>query len=224
MASDSAYYAKYIGMAKLLLENSRYEPNNIPDCYTEYLSHTYVDGSISLVPLINRFDFSEGIEELSLEEAIEVLGRVNPEDWPCAEDVVSVSPEDLAKVYDEPATDWDFAEDNLGTAEKIEKGLAKVIESVLGEPVERIRGKGGSFPSPDNSFLQETDGTFAGSFVHGDHTFIFEIFPDESGWTVTYRLSPESLDALPPLHQEDREEEDPEKKDYTRRTRNKGWN
>jgi hypothetical protein len=172
--------------------------------------------------LLNKFEYSEPLTPEEFEEALEMLGRVNPEDWPDAKDIESVSLTELLS-DEEGEEEFSFAEDNLGTAEKIEKCLAKVIQSVLGEEVTHIRGKGGSFPSPDNNFLQETDGTFAGSCRHGNHTMLFEIAPSETGWLCTYRLDPETLDGLPKLVNEDKEEEDPTKKDYSRTSRNRGW-
>jgi len=218
---DSAYFAKYLSIARMLWDASEGDPLGIPSHYSNHLSHTYVDGDISLAPLLNRFEEYEFVEDYEFDEAVELLGKVRPEDWPNIEDIESVNLRDLLNPPSEDEVD--FAEDNLGTAQTVEKGLAKVIESVLGEPVDNIRGGGGGYPSSDNKFLQEGDGTFKGTFKHGENKFEFEIFPDESGWTVTYRLSADSLDGLPPFHDEDKGEDDPTKKDYTRKSRNKGW-
>jgi hypothetical protein len=220
---DSAYTSKYLAIARMLWDASEGNPARIPEHYADHLRHDYIDGSVSLASLLNRFEHYEFVEDYEFEEAVEMLGKVNPNDWPNVEDITSVSLEDLLESYEAKEDDFDFAEDNYGTAEKIEKGLAKVIESVLGEEVDNIRGKGGNYPSPDNNFLQQPDGTFAGTFNHADHKFNFEIYPDENGWTVTYRLSAESVDSLAPMHDEDKTEDDPTKKDYTRSPRNRGW-
>ena len=220
---DAAYQAKYLQIARMLWDTAEGDPERIPDHYASHLGHSYSDGDISMVSLLNRFDCAVSMEEQELDEAIELLGKVRPQDWPDVEDIESVSLTDLLSIEDDDEDSFNFAEDNLGTAQTVEKGLAKVIESVLGEPVDNVRGKGGDYPSADNNFLQDDDGTFSGTFKHGEHKFNFEIFPDESGWTVTYRMSPETIDNLPPLHDQDKEEDDPTKKDYSRRTRNKGW-
>jgi hypothetical protein len=219
---DSAYSAKYLAIARMLWDASEGNPSGIPSHYSEHLAHTYADGDISLVSLLNRFEHYEFVEDYEFDEAVELLGRVRPQDWPDIEDIESVSIKDLLNFEDEDE-DFNFAEDNFGTAQTVENGLAKVIESVLGEKVDNVRGKGGDYPSADNNFLQGNDGTFSGTFNHGDHKFNFEIFPDENGWTVTYRLSAETLDNLPPFHNQDKQDDDPTKKDYSRRTRNKGW-
>jgi hypothetical protein len=222
--SDAAYQAKYLQMARLLWDCSNGDPSGIPGDYTEHLSHSYLDGDISLVSAIDRFEFAEGLEPEEWDEAVELLSKVSEDDWPFLEDITSINAEELLRIYDEDASDFeDFVEDNLGTAEKIEKGLAAVIKSVLGEDVDNIRGAGGGYPNSANNFLQQPDGTFAGSFTHGDHKFQFEIFPDENGWTVTYRLDAATLDGLPPLHNEDRPEDDEKKTKVSRSSRNKGW-
>jgi len=225
--SDAAYQAKYLSIARLLWEASEGNPQSIPDSYASSLVHNYTDGSVSLANLINRMEYSESLEPEELEEAIETLGKVDPEDWPFFEDIATVCVEELLKVYDEDATPGldteDFIEDSLGCGEKCEKVLQKVIESVFGSPVEKVRSDSGDYPKEENKFLQKSDGTFAGTFVFDDHKFIFEIAPTESGWLCTYRLKAESLDKLPPIPNEDKEEEDPTKKDYTRRVRTRGW-
>jgi hypothetical protein len=220
---DSAYTSKYLAIARMLWDASEGNPDRIPGHYAGHLRHDYVDGSISLVSLLNRFEQYDFIEDYEFDEAVEILGKVNPNDWPDIEDIESVNLASLLSDEEDDDTELDFAEDNFGTAKTIEKGLAKVLESVLGEPVDSVRGKGGDYPSADNNFLQDSDGTFAGVFKHGEHKFNFEIFPDESGWTVTYRMSAETMDSLPPLHDQDKEDDDPTKKDYTRKPRNKGW-
>ena len=222
---DQAYSARYLSIARMLYDASEGDPATIPQHYLDYLNHDYVDGDISLVPILSKFDCSEYIEDFELDEAIQLLGKISPEDWPDMADITEVNVEKLLCVYDDidEETELDFVEDNLGTAERVEKVIAKVIESILGEPVEKIRGKSGSFPSGANGFLQESDGTFSGSFMHGNHKFLFEIAPTESGWLCTYRLSEQTLDKLPPLPDEHKKEEDPTKKKYNRTIRNRGW-
>jgi hypothetical protein len=215
---DSAYTAKFLGIARMLWEASEGNPSDIPEDYCEHLKHEYIDGDISLVSLLNKFDYTEGLEDFEIEEAIEALGKVSPEDWPAVEDVQGVSVEELLKVYDEDASSVDYVEDNLSTAEKVEKVLIEVISSVFGDKVSTIRSEKGYFANPKNNFLQEDDGTFAGTFEYDGNKFMFEVAPSESGWLCTYRLHWDSLDKLPP------KTDDPEKeKDYTRKVRNRGW-
>ena len=216
---DSAYQAKYLGVARLLWQASEGDPSRIPLDYAEHLNHTYADGDISLVPLLNKFDCTEGLEDFEIDEAIEMLGRVNPEDWPSTADIEGVSVEELLRVYDEDASAFDFVEDNLSTAEKVEKTLIEVISSVFGEKVSTIRSEKGYFPNPKNNFLQEDDGTFAGTFMYDGNKFIFEVAPAEDGWICTYRMHWDSVDKLPPIPQQD----DQKNNDYTRKVRNRGW-
>lgn len=217
---DTAYQTRYIAVARLLWDASNGIPGDIPQDYCEHLNHEYSDGDISLVSLLPKFESYSEMEDFEIEEAIELLGKVNPGDWPAAEDIEGVSLEELLRIYDEDATPgFDFVEDNLSTADRVEKALIEVISSVFGDKVSTIRSEKGYYANPKNNFLQEDDGTFAGTFMYDDHKFIFEVFPDESGWSVTYRLHWDALEKIPPMNDSD----NPKKTDYTRRVRNRGW-
>jgi hypothetical protein len=207
----------------MLWEASEGDPSRIPDEYAAHLNHFYVDGDISLVGLLNRVEDYSELDDFEIEEAIEMLGKVSPGDWPEFEDIEGISAEGLLRIYDEDATDpegLNFVEDNLSTAEKVEKCLIEVISSVFGDRVSNIRSEKGYFANPKNNFLQEEDGTFAGTFDYDGNTFIFEVAPTEGGWLCTYRMHWKSLDSLPPVHDEDSKEEN----NYTRRVRHRGWN
>jgi hypothetical protein len=217
--ADAAYTAKYLGIARMLWEASEGDPSAIPADYCEYLNHEYIDGDISLVSLLNKFDYTEELEDFEIEEAIEALGKVNPEDWPNIEEIEGVSLEELLKVYEKDASEFDFVEDNLSTAEKVEKVLIEVISSVFGDKVSTIRSEKGYFANPKNNFLQEDDGTFAGTFEYDGNKYLFEVAPVENGWICTYRMHWDSADKLPPKHDED----DKDKNDYERKVRHRGW-
>jgi hypothetical protein len=217
--ADAAYQAKYLGMARLLWQASEGDPSRIPADYAEHLNHVYYDGDISLVGLLPVVEDYSELEEFEIDEAIEMLGKVAPGDWPEVEDIEGVSLEELLRVYDQDACEFDFVEDNLSTAEKVEKVLIEVISSVFGDKVSTIRSEKGYFANPKNNFLQEDDGTFAGTFMYDGNKFIFEVAPAEDGWLCTYRMHWDSVDKLPPIPQQD----DASKTDYTRKVRNRGW-
>ncbi len=217
--ADAAYQAKYLSMARLLWQASEGDPSRIPLDYAEHLNHVYYDGDISLVgclPLVE--DYSE-LEDHEIEEAIEMLGKVTPSDWPDVEDIEGVSLGELLRIYDRDASEFDFVEDNLSTAEKVEKVLIEVISSVFGDKVSTIRSEKGYFANPKNNFLQEEDGTFAGTFMYDGNKFMFEVAPAEDGWLCTYRMHWDSVDKLPPIPQQD----DQKDNNYTRKVRNRGW-
>ncbi len=216
---DSAFQAKYLSVARMLWNASEGDPSGIPGDYAEHLNHTYVDGDISLVSLLPKFESFSELEDFELDEAIELLGKVSPNDWPNVEEIEGISVEDLLKVYEKEASEFDFVEDNLSTAERVEKVLIEVISSVFGDRVSTIRSEKGYFANPKNNFLQEDDGTFAGTFMYDDNKYIFEIAPAENGWLCTYRIHWDSLDKLPPKHDEDKEEET----NYERKVRHRGW-
>ena len=173
---DTAYQTRYIAVARLLWDASNGIPGDIPQDYCEHLDHEYEDGDISLVSLLPKFESYSELEDFEVEEAIELLGKVNPNDWPAAEDIEGVSLEELLRIYDKDATPgFDFVEDNLSTADRVEKALIEVISSVFGDKVSTIRSEKGYYANPKNNFLQEDDGTFAGTFMYDDHKFIFEV-------------------------------------------------
>jgi hypothetical protein len=217
--ADSAYQAKYLAVARFLWDASSGVPENIPEDYCEHLNHQYADGDVSFASLLSKLNYTESLEEWEVEEAIEILGKVNPHDWPNVEEIESVSAEELLRVYDEDSSEFNFVEDNLSTAEKVEKTLSDVISSVFGAEVCEIRSEKGFFPNPKNNFLQEDDGTFAGTFTHDGKKFIFEVFPDEQGWTVTYRMHWSDVGDLPKLSHQD----DEKVTNYTRQVRSRGW-
>jgi hypothetical protein len=219
---DAAYQAKYLSMARLLWQASEGDPSKIPSHYAEYLGHDYADGDISLVGLLPLIEDYSELEDFEIEEAIEMLGKVTPGDWPDVEDIEGISAEELLRVYDEDAVDPEginFVEDNLSTAERVEKCLIEVISSVFGDKVSTIRSEKGYFANPKNNFLQGDDGTFAGTFTYGDSKFIFEVAPSEDGWLCTYRMHWDSVGKLPPIPQQD----DAKETDYTRKVRTRGW-
>ena len=203
----------------MLWEASGGDPSSIPADYCEYLNHSYSDGDISLVSLLNKFDYAEGLEDFEVEEAIEILGKITPGDWPNTEDIEGISVEDLLHIYDENASEFDFVEDNLSTADKVEKVLIEVISSVFGDRVSTIRSEKGYYANPKNNFLQEDDGTFAGTFEYDGNKYVFEVAPVENGWLCTYRMHWDSVDKLPPINQSD----DETQTDYTRHVRHRGW-
>ena len=217
---DSAYSAKYLSVARMLWNASEGNPQDIPEHYAAHLNHEYSDGSVSMVSLLPKFEYTEGLEPEEIEEAIEILGKVNPQDWPFTEDIVGIDVEELLKIYDKDAWEegFDFVEDNLSTADKVVKVLREVISSVFGERINNIRNNRGQLPSVANNFLLQKDGTYAGTFQYDRKTFDFEIAPTESGWICTYRLDADSFDKLPPI---------PEKEEINnnkrRKVRARGW-
>lgn len=217
--ADAAYQAKYLGIARMLWQASERDFSSIPEDYCEHLRHEYVDGDISLAPLLSKFESFSELDDHEFEEAVEILGKVNPEDWPSVEDIELVYLDLLLQSEGEYA--HDYVEDNLTTGERTEKVLAEAIKSVFGAPVTKIRNEKGYYPNVVNNFLQQEDGTFMGTFEYQGNQFLFEVYPDEEGWVVTYRMSPDSLDDLPPVPLEDQKEK--EKPDYTRHIRHRGW-
>lgn len=201
MTTDSAYFSSFSKSLHLLFDGVGGSWGNIPQQYLDYFHHVYADGDISLLPAVSSLENADMLEGWEVEEVLSTLSKVNPEHWPDPESIASIDAELLLADEDSEPNDFDegvreFVEDNLGTSEKTQKVLKGVLESVFGDGVSTIRSKQGKYPSPSNNFLQDKDGTFAGTFRFEDYLFDFEIAPTEQGWICTYRLDEKSLDKL----------------------------
>jgi hypothetical protein len=212
---DGAYSARYLAVAKTLWDASEGEPARIPSNYADHLRHEYRDGDISLAHLLPKFENTEGLEDFEVEEAIEMLGKVNPKDWPFANEVEYVDVGAMMRVYDEDASLVDFAETPGTTSEKAELVLRHAIESVFGDTVDKVRSTSGKYPDENNQYLQQPDGSYKGTFEYDGKKFDFTISPDESGWTVQYRMIASAFDNLPPITGMDNQKEES--------SRNRGW-
>jgi hypothetical protein len=201
----------------MLWSASEGRPETIPGSYLAHLDHTYVDGSISLVSLLNKVDYSEPLEDYELDEAIELLGKVNPGDWPDPEDIERIDPAELLRMND--SVTEDFVETPATTSEKAEKVLRHAIESVFGDLVQKVRSAKGEYPDETNQYLQQANGAFVGTFEYDGKKFDFTLEPDEAGWSLQYRLSAKSFDELPPVPPDELANEKPEEV----RSRGRGW-
>lgn len=222
MQSDSAYLAHCSPMAHLLFNTCGGDVSAIPGNYLENFYQNFSDGCISLVPALSKVS---GVEDLGFEEfdeVLEILQKVDPSHWPSVEDIESIDSSKLLHYPDERQNyAEDFVEDNLGTAEKVETVLKKVIESVFGDSVNSVRDTKGKYPSSSNDFLQEEDGTFAGTFQHDTHKFHFEIAPTERGWICTYRMEEKSLDKIPQIVKDIKR--DNKQNTDLKKVRSQGW-
>jgi hypothetical protein len=218
MESDNAYHAKCIPVALTLLQASGGDPSTIPQHYLDNFEHNFVDGDISLVTEISKLNDIRDLEEEEIHEILEFLEKVNPDSVPDPESIEEIQCEDFFSRFEKDSVD--FAEDNLGLAEKVERCLAACIEGTFGDKVREIRDIKGKFPGKGNDFLRKEDGTFSGTFSHQDYKFIFEIAPTPKGWICTYRLSEKTLAKVPK-----RVDKTPRKgADFSRRRiRTQGW-
>jgi hypothetical protein len=209
-------------MAHLLIEACGGNAAAIPQHYLDNFYHDFTDGDISLVPALSKLDNEVDLSPEELDETLEALQKVNPNHWPAVDVIENIDPYKLLNLSGEfENLSENFVEDNLGTAEKVERVLKGVIESVFGGTINSIRDPKGKYPSSSNDFLQEDDGTFSGTFQHEGHRFRFEIAPTEQGWICTYRMEESSLDKIPQIVKDAKRDN----KEYTKAksVRNQGW-
>lgn len=223
MTSDSAYFATAKRSLSALVQGAEGSWYEIPKGYLNYFHHEFADGDVSLLPAAFSFDNVDGVEDWQMGEVIDLLSKVDPREWPDCDSIACTDVEELIYSLDNGANQaevMEYVEDNLGTSEKTQRVLKGVLESVFGKGVETIRSKQGKFPSPSNNFLQDKDGTFAGTFKFDSHLFDFEIAPTEKGWICTYRLDEKSLDNLEKPEFKGRRKDDKVKH---RKVRSQGW-
>jgi hypothetical protein len=222
MQSDSAYFAQCNPMAHLLIEVCGGNAAAIPQHYLDNFHHDFADGDISLVPALSKLDDEVDLSPEELDETLEALQKVNPNHWPAVDVIENIDPHRLLNLSGEfENLSENFVEDNLGTAEKVERVLKGVIESVFGGTVNSIRDPKGEYPSSSNDFLQEDDGTFSGTFQHEGHHFRFEIAPTEQGWICTYRMEESSLDKIPQIVKDAKR--DNKESTKVKSVRSQGW-
>jgi hypothetical protein len=170
----------------------------IPENYSHHLTHEYSDGDISLLSRIHTFEFSEEMEDWQVEEAVHMLAKVDPGDWPEPDSITSISLDD---VYHEAEYSYaeteDFAEvSDMEYGTKVAKMFKSAIESVFGAEVDSVGTSKGEIPSKSNGYCKDGDG-FRGTFEHEGKKFTFELCKDEKNeWHLAYKLDKASRDKL----------------------------
>lgn len=183
-------------VANMLWETTRGDFSKVPSNYLNSLGFEYSDGSVSFLDQLSKVEFSEGsFEEFS--EVVNHLVRVNPEDWPDLDSIVSIPAGKLLyEIETEPFEfsefDWDFA-DPKDMSSKMELFYKKVISSVYTDGVNSVTDTKGNPPNAQNNYLMSPDGkSFSGVFYDAprgekEKKFTFEIKENSKGkWEIRY--------------------------------------
>lgn len=183
-------------VAELLWKTSGGDFSRVPPNYLEQLGFEYSDGSASILDQLSKVEFSEGsYEEFS--EVVDRLVRVNPEEWPEPETIVSIPAGKLLyEIEPEPFEfsefDWDFA-DPVDMSKKMELFFKKVISSVYTDGVTSVTDTKGNPPNAQNNYLMASDGkSFSGIFYdapkgEASKKFSFDIKENSKGkWEIRY--------------------------------------
>ena len=196
---DNKYKIEALRAVDILLQGANGNFQNIPDNYAAHLQHQYSEGNISLLSAINKFTYSSDLEDWQIEECLETLISVDPNDWPDPEDISTVS---LDAVYEDFSHSYtenyeDFAEiSEMEYGAKVARMFKNAIESVFGSEVESIGTSNGKTPNKNNQFCREKD-SFKGTFVHDKKKFQFELCKDDNNeWHLAYTLDQASQDKL----------------------------
>jgi hypothetical protein len=178
-------------VADMLWEASKGNLQAVPNNYVETLSHEYLDGSVSLLNLLNKVSLSnKTYEEFS--EVVEQLLYTQASDWPAEDSILEIQSEKLLYEIETEEFDFDFAEPQ-DLSEKAELFLKKVISSVYLDGVSSVSDKEGNPPNISNRYLMAPDyKSFAGTFYDRSDKenvkkFDFEVKEGSKGdWQIKY--------------------------------------
>jgi len=178
-------------VADMLWEASKGNLKAIPSNYVESLSHEYLDGSVSLLNLLNKVSLSDKTYE-EFSEVVEQLLYTQASDWPAEDSILEIQSEKLLYEIETEEFDFDFAEPQ-DMSEKAELFLKKVISSVYLDGVSSVSDKEGNPPNISNRYLMAPDyKSFAGTFYDRSDKenvkkFDFEVKEGSNGdWQIKY--------------------------------------
>lgn len=183
-------------VADLLWKTSGGDFSRVPYNYLEQLGFEYSDGSISILDQLSKVELSYGsYEEFS--EVVDKMVRVNPEEWPDSDSIVSIPAGKLLyEIEPEPFEfsefDWDFA-DPADMSNKMELFFKKAISSVYTDGVTSVTDSKGNPPNAQNNYLMAADGkSFSGIFYDAPKgekakNYTFTIKENSKGkWEIRY--------------------------------------
>lgn len=175
----------------MLWEASKGNLQAIPNNYVESLGHEYLDGSVSLLNLLNRVSLTDKTYE-KFTEVVEHLLYTQESDWPAEESILEIQSEKLLYEIETEEFDFDFSEPG-DLSDKVELFLKKVISSVYLDGVSEVTDKDGNPPNVSNRYLMAPDGkSFSGTFYDKSDKskvkkFNFEIKEGSKGdWQIKY--------------------------------------
>lgn len=193
---DDQFVFSALKALDVLWEATGADFSETPDHYLSSLSHTYSDGSVSMLPQLAKVDFSEGTTYDEFISVAKSMMKVNPSEWPEVEFTEQIQ---SSKLLHEIEPEVDFSEDDFDYADggdmssKMELFFKKVIASVYLDGVTSVTDKNGNPPNEANNFLMAPDGkSFSGIFYDSppDATakkFPFKISEKSDGkWQIKY--------------------------------------
>lgn len=184
-------------VASMLWSSSGGNFSKIPSNYLEAMGFSYSDGTVSLLNLLDRVEFSEEKTFEEFAEVVDHLIRIDPSEWPNPDSIESIPvgkllSEDEEEPIEFSESDWDFS-DSAGMSEKMELFFKKVISSVYTDGVTAVTDKMGNPPSAQNRYLMASDGeSFSGIFFDspkGEESkkYPFKISMNSKGkWEIRY--------------------------------------
>lgn len=195
--ADQSFQEGAQRVTTMLWEATNGNLSQVPREYLESLRHSYSDGSISMLELIDRLDLPEGATWEEYCEAVDTLMQVDPSEWPNPDSVQELQVSKLQHEV-EPES-FSFDEEDFSYAEeddlsmKMETFFKKVIASVYLDGVTAVTDPEGNPPNASNNYLMSEDGkVFSGIFYDsppGEEAkkFPFQITEGAEGkWSIKY--------------------------------------
>jgi hypothetical protein len=184
--ADQTFRENATRVTDLLWETTGGQPSAIPQSYLENLRHSYENGNVSMLELIDRIDLPADATYDDYAEVIDKLICVNPEEWPEPDSVVSLR-------SDGPTKDisFSFAENFDDMSSKMEQFLKKIIATVYTDGVSDVSDEDGNPPCKSNNYLLSDDGKeFNGIFYDRGSdkpkSFPFSIVDKNGKWQIRY--------------------------------------
>jgi hypothetical protein len=186
--ADASFSEGAQRVTDLLWETAHGKLTEFPRSYLETLRHDYSDGKVSMLEIIDRVDLGPEATYEDYCEVVDALIKVDPQEWPDPEIVVSVP---ASRLQFEVEPDCDFSEFNFADelleekavaegpggveeeqqveavqtpnqpdalSEKMELFFKKVISSVYLDGVTAVTDGEGNPPNSYNNYLMSEDG------------------------------------------------------------------
>lgn len=178
--------------ALMLWELCKGDMSKVPESYLEALGFEYSDGTVSLLNLLNKVEFSEQPSKAEFLGVVSEMVKVDPEDWPSERTILSIQPDKFRRESENFSESFLNYAREMSMSDKITLFLRRVIASVYLDGVGSVTDSNGNPPGPENNYLRTEDGKgFEGIFYDADEgdekSFPFQISEKSDGaYEISY--------------------------------------
>ena len=202
--ADSSFEQGARRVTDFLWEMAEGNPQAFPQSYLENLRHSYEDGRVSMLEIIDRIELEPNATYEEYCEVVDILLSADPARWPHPEDIIEtpccqlkffIEPEEVDFSEFDFLNGTNFAEAPEGDAlsDKVELFFKKVISSVYMDGVTEVTDAEGNPPNEANNYLMNPEGTaFSGIFYDSPPNKEAKKFPfllkqgSDGSWQIKY--------------------------------------